>query len=267
MNERNVYFITGSSKGIGRALAERLLSEGARVIGLARSRAPELNALAGGVPGRLEQHEIDLALPGAGAALLDSLLAGLDPAELETVTLINNAGMLAPMQPLAEAEGEALHTHLQLNLLAPMQLCSAFIRHTQAWATRKTIVNISSGAGKKPYPGWSAYCTAKAGIDMLTRCIAAEQALQPLPVEAVAIAPGVVDTQMQQQIREVPADRFPEVGRFIELKQSGGLFSAEEAAERILALLEKRRFVSGDVLDVRTAGGDASDRQEQSPSS
>ncbi|UUZ86870.1 SDR family NAD(P)-dependent oxidoreductase [Paenibacillus sp. P26] len=170
---------------------------------------------------RLLQQSADFRRPDGLDSLMARILEPLKTEPPEAITLINNAGMLEPVMPLQEAEASLLTDHLHVNLLAPVLLTSAFLRETRAWPAEKTVVNISSGAGKKPYAGWSAYCTAKAGLDMLTRCISTEQQDQTFPARAVSIAPGVVDTGMQELIRSTPPDRFPQVDRFVRLKEQG----------------------------------------------
>ena len=96
------------------------------------------------------------------------------------------------------------------------------------------LVNITSGAATKPYEGWAAYCASKAAVDHATRVVAAEEAEAGL--RAHAVAPGVVDTDMQAAIRATPADRFPEVERFVQLKRDEAYNSPAWVADHILGL-------------------------------
>ncbi|GAI79412.1 unnamed protein product, partial [marine sediment metagenome] len=131
-------------------------------------------------------------------------------------------------------------------------IASPSIRLTQAWPIMKRVAIISSGAGKKPYPGWGAYCTAKAGLDMLTRCVGVEQMNQPHPVEIYSIAPGVVDTDMQREIRAAEEVDFPQVSRFVQLKEQGELQSPEATAQQLIHLLQTNAFEQGEIADLRT---------------
>ena len=113
----------------------------------------------------------------------------------------------------------------------------------------KRVVSISSGAGKKPYPGWGAYCTAKAGLDMLTRCVGVEQMNQPHPVEIYSIAPGVVDTDMQREIRAASRSGLPagepvrpaqRAGRAAIARSDSEAAASPAADERIRARRDRR---------------------------
>ncbi|AEI41829.1 SDR family NAD(P)-dependent oxidoreductase [Paenibacillus mucilaginosus] len=248
-----VYLITGTSRGLGEALAARLAAKGHRVTGFNRTPNPRLREAAGD-DGRYDEIACDLSEPVAAAAVFEAFLqeaAWLR--EADEITLVHNAGVLDPMGPAEEADPAAQQTHLQVNLTAPLLLTSAFIRAAGAWPAPhgKRVVSISSGAGRKPYAGWSAYCSAKAGLDMMTRCIALEQGDGPGSVKLASIAPGVVDTGMQETIRGTDPRRFPDAGRFVKLKETGSLYTPEEAAARLAAWLESGAMKQGDIVDVR----------------
>lgn len=246
----DVYIITGGTRGIGAALTTQLLHEGAAVHCIARSESETLRQEAQRAKGELTFHAYDLAQVEGLDSLLSRIVEPL--ASVASITLINNAGMLAPMKPLGAASPQDLQRSLQVNLIAPALLTNSFIRLTQAWPILKRVVGISSGAGHKPYPGWGAYCTAKAGLDMLTRCAGVEQANLPHPVHVYAVAPGVVDTEMQREIRAASEADFPQVGRFVALKAQGELRTPADTAAQLLRLLRENAFASGEVADLRT---------------
>lgn len=254
----DVYIITGTSRGLGEALAENLLRDNQRVIGLSRTNNVRLSALAGSRPGmgRFDFVPFDLGR-GQGhfqcmAEIIASIQGDLDAAG-GRLTLIHNAGVVAPIMPLRLADEAELAHNLQVNLTAPLLLTSAFLKLTEELRERtaRTIVNISSGAAKKPYVGWSAYCTAKAGIDMLTRCVAAEQGEEEHAAKIVSIAPGVVDTAMQTLIRGTDEANFPSKRRFVELKRTGQLYSPQEAAKKLLRFVREGQWKQGDICDLR----------------
>ncbi|CAG7621588.1 Benzil reductase ((S)-benzoin forming) [Paenibacillus solanacearum] len=247
----HITIITGVSRGIGEALAKQLLGPDRKVIGIGRSDHPELADLAGQAGGAYMFYPCDLKQADAAEAVMGQIFGAIAPDQAASVTLLNNAGVLEPIGPIQEASVSQLTDHVQVNLLAPMVLIAAFIRHTKGWSVPRTVVNISSGAAKKPYAGWSAYCATKAGLDMLTRSIAAEQGEGEQAVKLISIAPGVVDTGMQEMIRSTPKEKFPDVDRFIDLKQTASLYTPDEAADRIVRFLAGGRFRQGDVLDTR----------------
>ena len=90
--------------------------------------------------------------------------------------LINNAGVIAPVGPLERADAGEIERNLAVNLVAPMLLMRRFLRATASRSPLRRIINISSGAGRRPIFGWGAYCAAKAGLDMATRVVALEAA-------------------------------------------------------------------------------------------
>ncbi|HEY5109974.1 MAG TPA: SDR family NAD(P)-dependent oxidoreductase, partial [Acidimicrobiales bacterium] len=125
---------------------------------------------------------------------------------------VNNAGVLDPVGPLADADPAALERHVATNVLGVMHGTAAFARHVRSRPGGGSLVNVSSGAASSPYRGWAAYCASKAAVEMLTEVVGLEEAASGLV--AYAVAPGVVDTDMQALIRATPADAFPDVARF-----------------------------------------------------
>jgi NAD(P)-dependent dehydrogenase (short-subunit alcohol dehydrogenase family) len=140
---------------------------------------------------------------------------------------------------------------LRVDLEAPMLLTSAFLRATERWRARRKVLNISSGLGRRAMASQAAYCAAKAGMDHFTRCVALEEAGKPNGAKVCSLAPGVIDTDMQVQLRSADASQFPDIGNFIGLKEKGMLTSPAEAAARVLAVLERADFGANPVADVR----------------
>ncbi|MCD1261465.1 SDR family NAD(P)-dependent oxidoreductase [Paenibacillus athensensis] len=253
--------ITGSSRGLGAALAAELLQQGACVVGIARTGlSAEQSAAAARYGGRLRAFAYDLTQTEGIDALLGTLLQSVEARTAASLTLINNAGRLAPIAPAGRMDPAELQLSLQLNLLAPMLLTNAFLRHAAALpAARKQVVNVSSGAGRKPYPGWSAYCAAKAGLDHFTRVVAAEQGEGPGATRLMSLAPGVVDTDMQAEIRASSADSFPQLERFVRLFEDGQLQSPEATARHMVRLLRDPVAAQAAVLDLRDFIGPSAD--------
>jgi benzil reductase ((S)-benzoin forming) len=111
----------------------------------------------------------------------------------------------------------------------------AFLRHR---APDGVLVNISSGAAQRGRAGWAAYCGGKAAVDRITEAVQLEEAASGL--RAYAVAPGVVDTDMQELIRAMPPERFPDVDQFVERKRRGAFNSPAFVADRILDLVATR---------------------------
>ena len=132
-----------------------------------------------------------------------------------------------------------------------MLLTRAFLRATHDWYIPRKILNISSGAGKKPLPGTAAYCAVKAGLDHFSRVVALDEAHGPNGAMIVSLAPGVIDTDMQTELRESDPRAFPNQPLFAAMKAQGQLSSASDAASKVLAFLDRPDFGTQPVADVR----------------
>jgi NAD(P)-dependent dehydrogenase (short-subunit alcohol dehydrogenase family) len=245
--------LTGASRGLGRAMAERLLAADRLLLTISRRPDPSLERPAKERGAALEQWSLDLAHDVGAAARLEAWLRRQDAAHLRAATLINNAGLLGRVGPLQEADADSIAAALRVGLEAPAVLAGAFLRATDGWSVPRKVLNISSGAGRRAIAGWSVYCAAKAGLDHLSRVMAEDEARRPNGAKVVSLAPGVIDTDMQGEIRSADAAGFPDQPRFMELKASGQLAPADDAAARVLAYLARPDFGANPVADVRDA--------------
>lgn len=247
--------LTGASRGLGAALADALLVPGAQLLCLSRRRHPGLEARAAAQGAQLTQWAVDLAEPRPVAEALAGWLAERGPADGYAgpveVRLINNAAALGRIGPVDGDELAALAQALRVGLEAPLLLSAAFVRATQGWPARRRILNISSGLGRRAMAGSATYCAIKAGLDHLSRAMALDEARRPNGARIVSLAPGVIDTDMQQQLRSADARGFPDQGRFLAMKSSGQLASPAEAARQVLQYLARPDFGDEVVADVR----------------
>ena len=237
--------VTGHSKGLGAAIAAELLARGIPVLGLARHRAP---GLAGRFPDLLREIEVDLS---DGAVLAQWLAGGALAGFLAgkgAVLLVNNAGVVWPVGPLAEQDPLEALKAVTLNVAAPLALAAAAVRASPG--AHRRILHVSSGAGRGAYPGWSVYCATKAALDRHAEAVALDG--DPA-VRACSLAPGVIDTGMQAEIRATPEARFPMKERFVQLKQQGALTSPEACAAALVDYLLAPGFGSKPVDDLRNA--------------
>lgn len=229
--------VTGHTRGLGAAIAAELRARGIAVLGLARGRSP----LAG-----IEQVELDMADPAAlqawlSGATLRGFVAGAD-----TVLLVNNAGVVTPVGPLASQEPAAVLRAVSLNVAAPLALAAAFAQ--AAPASERRILHVSSGAGRNAYPGWAVYCATKAALDHHARAVQLDGDRR---VRAVSLAPGVIDTDMQAAIRATPGAHFPLRQRFVDLKDSGALVAPAQCARAVVDYLLAPGFGAQPVDDLR----------------
>jgi NAD(P)-dependent dehydrogenase (short-subunit alcohol dehydrogenase family) len=251
MTSPHLTILTGASRGMGHAMAEQLIAAGHDLLCISRKTNDALSGLASQRGVACEQWPHDLARPESAAAKLETWLSRRDGAALESVTLINNAGLLPPIAPLGEVPARDLSDALRVDLEAPMLLAGAFLRATSRWKARRRILNISSGLGRNAMASQAAYCAAKAGMDHFSRCVALEEAPLPNGATICSLAPGVIDTDMQVHLRGADGTRFPDVGTFIGLKDKGVLASPQDAATRILAFLARPDFGAKPVADIR----------------
>ena len=251
MQNRPLTILTGASRGMGLAMAEQLLQQGHQLITIARQRNAALDDLAArlGVP--LQQWQHDLAAPEQAAAALRDWLQAQDATQYASATLINNAGVIPPIAPLSHSDWSAVSNGLRVGLEAPMLLTSAFLQATEHWTSPRKVLNISSGLGRRAIASQATYCAAKAGMDIFSASVALDEAAKPHGARICSLAPGVIDTDMQVQLRTSAASDFPDVERFAQLHASGSLTSPQDAAARNLAWLARADFGQQVVADVR----------------
>ena len=245
---KNLTVLTGASRGMGLAMAEQLLRTGQYLVCISRQTNAQLVAPVGST---LEQWQADLADSVSAAQRLGHWLRQQNPAQWTSVTLINNAGVLAQLTPLRDADAGELSRALRVGLEAPMQLTAAFLAATRGWPGQRRVLNISSGLGRRAMAASASYCAAKAGMDHFTRCVALDEARQPNGAKVCSLAPGVIDTDMQAQLRGADASTFADQGAFADLHRNGQLASPGNAAARVLAYLGRADFGVEPVADVR----------------
>jgi NAD(P)-dependent dehydrogenase (short-subunit alcohol dehydrogenase family) len=221
--------ITGAGKGLGRAIATRFAWEGSKVIGLARHAAD------------LKNVEQDIqAQDGSfqGLACDVSQTAEVQKAaeqvrkEFERIDiLVNNAAIVGP--PQFSDSFDHWRQTLEIDLLGPACCIQTFMPLMPAPGT---VINITSGLSRMAFPRFSAYCTSKAGLEHLSRCLAAEFVSAGLKV--ACLDPGVMDTEMQDHIRDLGPDRLGQGlwKQFSNMKASGQLRDPDQVAELALAL-------------------------------
>lgn len=252
---RHLYIITGASRGMGRALAHQLLAPQNTLLCLSRGTDERLAAEAESAGATCLQWRQDLAEPVAAAERLSAWLREQPPQAFASATLINNAGVISRPGPVEDSTLAELSQALRVGLEAAVLLSAAFLDGTRDWsaAGNRRILNISSGLGRHAMAGSAAYCAAKAGMDHLSRALALEQARRAGGARVVSLAPGVIDTDMQVQLRSGDPEAFPDRERFVQLKAMDQLATADEAAARVLTYLGRADFGAHPVADVRDA--------------
>lgn len=232
---RNHFIITGTSRGIGEQLAKMLLDKGDVVHGISRGASDFFSEYE-----NYTHHPFDLSYISGIQDLLHNILCQMDLSNSEMICLINNAAMLEPLKTIDKCTPEEINLNLQTSLIAPIVLTSCFINQTSELHLRRKVVNISSGSGTYPAPAMSVYCTSKAGINMFTACVGAEQANQLFPVEIVAVDPGMVETELQMIARGKTDEEFVMAKYFKQAYETGQLVLTETLGEHLLRIIEKK---------------------------
>lgn len=234
-----VVCITGASRGLGAGLAELGAELGMRLALCSRTRPvlpPSPRVLA---------VELDVRDPQAVEAFARTAWRTFGRLDL----WINNAGLLEPIGPVAQVDPLAFRDLIDVNVLGAFHGSQSYARIAREQGGG-ILFNISSGAARKAYRGWGAYCASKAALDRLSECLALEEAGSGLRVHSVA--PGVIETGMQECIRKQDEADFPDVARFHALHDQGQLATPREAAERLFRLaFDPAAKLEGVSVDVR----------------
>jgi benzil reductase ((S)-benzoin forming) len=247
----NYYIITGTSSGIGEAIAKKLILEGHSIFCISRKLNEALTDLASSVQSNIWYFEADLGNTGGIPGLMDEIFSLMEFQHISAIALINNAGTLDPVAMAGNYDAEELAQQIKVNLLAPMLITDCFIRHTSSLKVTKSVINIGSGAATSPYAGWGPYCSSKAGLEMFTRTTSLEQKSKPHPVRIISVLPGVVDTGMQNKLRNSDAEDFPMKPRFEQLYQENLLSRPQEVADKIIRLIFDQLPGESEIIDLR----------------
>ncbi|EPY50090.1 hypothetical protein SPOG_03559 [Schizosaccharomyces cryophilus OY26] len=220
-----VVLLTGASKGIGLATAQALRNK-SKVVAVSRSLTKELEALLLQHPDSFVHVQGDVTKTAQSS--VETAISKFG--RLDAIVL--NAGLVNPISKIEDADVNQWRTLFEVNFFSVVETVKQAIPHLRK--TKGSIVIVSSGAAVRPYPAWTAYCTSKAAINMLVTSLGSEEP----DIMSVAVRPGVVDTPMQEIIRD--EQNKSAMGDmhdyFKELKSSGKLVSPHDVAKALTYL-------------------------------
>ncbi|MBO7173240.1 MAG: SDR family NAD(P)-dependent oxidoreductase [Burkholderiaceae bacterium] len=249
---KELTILTGASRGMGQAIAKALMKEEAILITMQRHPCEALQEQAQACGCQLIQLAVDLAdVQKAAQMMADTLALVPQWQSLDRLTLICNAGVNGPAGFAEDTSDDEFIFTQNVMALSPMVMTRRFLRETKDFKGKRRVLCISSGNGRNPVMALSAYGTAKASLDAFCRCAAFDETGKANPVPIVALAPGIIETDMQRHSRAEMALPTEVREKYIRYHNEGRLMTPEAAAEKILAYMEREDFGSRPVADVR----------------
>jgi benzil reductase ((S)-benzoin forming) len=223
-------FVTGTSSGIGLATAYELLNRDWEVIGVARRDSDIKNS-------NYTHFNIDLVDIDNILIEIPTILGNrLSGKRYERVALVNNAADTGEMLRLEQLDPKKLSDIYKLNLVLPVWLTGFFFKNKPK-GSRLRIIDISSGAARKEFPGMASYCGSKAALLMSGKVFAIENS-EDGSLGIMSYEPGTVDTEMQKKARSQPNDKFPSANMFKSMKENNTLVAPEDVAIEIADFLD-----------------------------
>ncbi|MEW8956316.1 (S)-benzoin forming benzil reductase [Clostridium sp.] len=240
--------LTGASKGVGEGIARSFGSlENVKILGISRKSNERLEK---DFPNKIKFFNYDLKDINNISSLMDKVFSNICLKDNDEIYLINNAGVIYPSMPASKLEASEVATHININLISPMMICKEFINRTNSFNGIKRILNISSGAAVGPTFGWSTYAASKSGLDMFSKVLNLEESEKNSGVEVMVLYPGIIDTNLQEEIRDLDKENFSSIERFKSFKKDGKLLSKELVGKTICNIIQGEGFKSGEVIRI-----------------
>lgn len=223
--------ITGVSSGLGRACFDILVQNEVYLWCFSRKFLDYQKQIA------RNNQKINLIIQDLND--LSSLEANLNLLEnknlqnLKELIFISNAGIVEPVAKAGNYLSQNVVLSSNVNYLAPVIMSNSVLKLSQQYGCSLKLVNVTSGAASRPVEGWSMYCSVKAAMKMYYDCLKAEN-ISNKRFSVYNFNPGVMDTQMQEKLRMTSEDDFPDLERYIRLKEDNQLANPEKVAEKLL---------------------------------
>jgi benzil reductase ((S)-benzoin forming) len=228
------FLITGTSRGIGEALAQDLLEKGNTVLGVARGRMEELKSP------RYHHLSFDLADTSRISKIMEKVDEVVDHQGFDFVCLVNNASAIEPLGAIEKCPAEKIDAHIKITLIASAILTSLFIGKFSDVKVRKKVAFLTGGSASTALPHESIYCVCKAGLTMFAQCVGLEQKDKECGFEMITIGPGMVDTYMHQVARSKNRDEYVWADLAKQVYEKGELQDTGKVAEKICTILENK---------------------------
>lgn len=229
-----IVILSGPTRGLGKALFDQLLIQEFPIICVGRD-LEKIAAAAKKAHNQIQLIEVDLA---AEPSVLTGALVQLRHIELSNPTkplvFINNASVIEPIGQVRSDNYGGVERAMRINYLSPIFIANLLSDITQTLDCSLHILNVSSGAASRPIRGWQSYCASKAACKMGLDVLAAENA----NVQVTHFDPGVMDTSMQQLIRDQPVTNMPDVATFRKYREDGLLKQPELVAVELIQLMK-----------------------------
>lgn len=243
--------VTGTSKGLGHSIATFFLEAGIHVIGISRNQSQGLkeNALEYNVT--YQDYLCDLSDVNQIEITFKQVAEKIYETNPEAVYLVNNAGMVEPIEQASNQTPQQVTNHIQVNTIAPMVLTNLFLKRGAYADIPLIALVITSGAAKRPIYGWSAYCSSKASMNMYVETVALEQEDLQSIHKVIAFNPGVMDTEMQEKIRDTSKDAFKDVETFRNYKVSRHLSDVDIVGSVVVDIMtDEGTIENGKMYDI-----------------
>ena len=238
--------VIGASRGLGAGLCESLLEKEYSIAGFSRTEP-----LFSTHPS-FHYFKMDVTQTEELSSVFNEAMQTMKANQASELLFIYNAGIVQPIGQMGTLKANDISRHYAVNVIAPAVLTNAFIYFSQQLLALKRMALITSGAANRPISGWTCYSSAKASMNMLVQGISEEQSAANTPIHICGFNPGIMDTDMQADIRNQTKQDFPQLERFKAFHKEGRLRSADAVAEALTKCLTSTSFPDGEITDVET---------------
>ena len=252
ITNKSLSIVTGATGGLGKALSDSILNKGGKLLFIARD-LKKINCFIDTIENSklssLFKFQADLSkeedLQNTEMLIKEIIETNND---IDEVFLFNNASIIDPISLIKDVNFNEIKNALVLNISTAYTLSSALIKLKQNKpALKLNIINISSGVSINAVKGWSAYCISKAGLNMLSKCIAIENETED--IFSLSINPGAIDTAMQEKIRNADSIEIPATKKFETMYNEGKLQNPKDVADKLFKILTSNDYSNGDFID------------------